>query len=238
MLLKTKQVLELLSSDSFFKDNDVRFVGGTALSYLINHRLSEDLDFAMLQLKKTEILSLMDKYGAIKKEHPQIVIDSAINDGEDIDDSHLIFNLNGVKIDFFTPPFNNREIEMWNNYPHTHYEDTNVKIAAFETIFYMKTMAFWNRKKYRDLYDIYYVLTNEKEDYQCTPKKFIEDYMSYNITYTKENLLQKIESQKEFYERENDEGLSTLVKNAKPYEWYRNELEKMISKVYLDELYS
>jgi len=57
MLPKTKQVLELLSSDSFFKDNDVRFVGGTALSYLINHRLSEDLDFAMLHINKTEILS-------------------------------------------------------------------------------------------------------------------------------------------------------------------------------------
>jgi len=65
----------------------------------------------------------------------------------------------------------------------------------------------------------------------------VEYQISYNITYTKENLLQKIESKKEFYEREDDEGLSTLVKNAKPYEWYRNELEKMISKVYLDELY-
>ena len=41
----------------------------------------------------------------------------------------------------------------------------------------MKTMAFWNRKKYRDLFDIYYVL--EKEF--ITPKKFVNDYLKNHI---------------------------------------------------------
>ncbi len=31
--------------------------------------------------------------------------------------------------------------------------------------------------------------------------------------------------------------LSTLVKNPKPYDWYRNEIEKFIHKVLLDEIY-
>lgn len=45
MLEKTKKVLEIICNDDLFKNFDIRFVGGTALSYRINHRLSEDLDF-------------------------------------------------------------------------------------------------------------------------------------------------------------------------------------------------
>ena len=45
MLEKTKEVLEIICNDDLFKNFDIRFVGGTALSYRINHRLSEDFDF-------------------------------------------------------------------------------------------------------------------------------------------------------------------------------------------------
>ncbi len=51
------------------------------------------------------------------------------------------------------------------------------KMTSLETLIYMKTMAFWNRKKYRDLFDIYYVL--EKEF--ITPKKFVNDYLKNHI---------------------------------------------------------
>lgn len=124
MLKKTNDALISLSSDKSFKDHDVRFVGGTALSYLIKHRLSEDLDFAMLELPKNEILELMQRHGAIKKEHNRVIIDTAMNDGEDIDDSHMMFDLNGVKVDFFTPPFNIKEVEIWKDIPFTLYENT------------------------------------------------------------------------------------------------------------------
>ncbi|MDD2358586.1 MAG: nucleotidyl transferase AbiEii/AbiGii toxin family protein [Thiovulaceae bacterium] len=55
MLEKTQQVLDALARHELFKKHDIRFVGGTALSHLINHRLSEDLDFAMLELCREEI---------------------------------------------------------------------------------------------------------------------------------------------------------------------------------------
>lgn len=47
----------------------------------------------------------------------------------------------------------------------------------------------------------------------------------------------KIQSTTEFHEKQNDEGINTLVDKPKSYEWYRNELEKMITNVYLEELY-
>lgn len=52
MLEKTQRVLNFIANDDLFKNNDIRFVGGTALSYLIKHRLSEDLDFASLEFPK------------------------------------------------------------------------------------------------------------------------------------------------------------------------------------------
>ncbi|MBU0721350.1 nucleotidyl transferase AbiEii/AbiGii toxin family protein [bacterium] len=235
MLEKTQEALELIAQDEFFAKHDVRFVGGTALSYIIEHRLSEDLDFAMLELPKDEIVKMMLKYGAVKKEHSNYIKDGASNDGFDIDDSHVMFELNGVKVDFFEPPFNILEKDVWNNIPYLHYRDTNVKLAAFDTIMYMKTMAFWNRKKYRDVFDVYRVLANEIQDY--TPQKFIKMHQRYNITHTTEYLVSKVRSKEMFHERKGDEGINTLVEKPQAYEWYRNKLEKMLDEVYMNELY-
>lgn len=43
MLQKTQEVLELIANDELFENNDIRLVGGTALSHLIDHRLLEEL---------------------------------------------------------------------------------------------------------------------------------------------------------------------------------------------------
>jgi predicted nucleotidyltransferase component of viral defense system len=234
MLEKTRQVLDVLAQNEFFGRHDVRFVGGTALSYLINHRLSEDLDFAMLELPKDEINRLMRSFGAEEIAHSDTAVDYALNEGGDLYDCHLKYILDGIKVEFFTPPFNTLEKEIWTTEATSHYENTSLKIASFETIMYMKSMAFWNRKKYRDLFDIYYVITNI-DGYKA--KDFVENYLKYNITYTKKALYEKIKSKSEFYERLTDEGISALVANPKPYEWYRRELEGMLYAVYLDELY-
>ena len=62
------------------------------------------------------------------------------------------------KVEFFTPPFNLFEQKVWENDKFTYYENSGLKVSSLETLIYMKTMAFWNRKKYRDLFDIYYIL--------------------------------------------------------------------------------
>jgi predicted nucleotidyltransferase component of viral defense system len=234
VLEKTKNVLEAIANNQLFKEHDIRFVGGTALSYLINHRLSEDLDFAMLELCKDEIEAMMHSYGATKIDHSNTARDYAHNDGAELDVYHLKYLVGGVKVEFFVPPFNILEKEIWTSEPTTNYQETYLKIASFQTIIYMKSMAFWNRKKYRDLFDIHYVLTHDKS---YSPKDFIETYLKYNITYSKEMMYAKIKSKADFYERQDDEGISRLVKNAKSYEWYRNKIEDLVYEVYLEELY-
>lgn len=234
MLEKTKNVLETIANNKLFEQHDIRFVGGTALSYLLGHRLSEDLDFAMLELCQDDISQMMLYYGAEKVSHNNTAVDYASNEGGNLDDCHLKYLLDGVKVEFFTPPFNIFEKEIWTHESTTIYKDTHLKIASFKTIMYMKSMAFWNRKKYRDLFDIYYAMTHT--DYDI--KAFVELYLKYNITYTKKMLYEKIKSKDDFYERSNDEGISVLVENAKPYEWYRSKIEDLVYEVYLEEIYN
>lgn len=234
MLEKTKKVLETIANNKVFKQHDIRFVGGTALSYLIGHRLSEDLDFAMLELCQDEIEKMMLSFGAARINQDSTAVDYALNDGGNLDDYHLKYLLDGVKVEFFTPPFNLFEKEIWTNESTTIYKETNLKIASFKTIIYMKSMAFWNRKKYRDLFDIYYAITHT--DYDA--KTFVELYLKYNITYTKKMLYEKIQSKSDFYEKRDDEGISALVENAKSYEWYRNQIEDLVYEVYLEEIYN
>jgi predicted nucleotidyltransferase component of viral defense system len=217
VLKKTKNTLELIMNDDFFLKYDFRFVGGTALSHIINHRLSEDLDFASLELPCEEIEAFMKSYGAKKLEHDVTMEDYVTYDGEDIEISYMQFMLDGVKVEFFTPPFNLFEISVWEKDKYTNYKNSKLKIAALDTIIYMKTMAFWNRKKYRDLFDIYFVLSNN----HISENDFINNYLENNITYKVDDLYKKIQSITQFYKRSNDEGINTLVKNPKSYEWYR-----------------
>ena len=234
MLKITRDALETIANDKLFTNNDIRFVGGTALSLLINHRLSEDLDFAALELNPQEIISMMKSYGAVKMPHDPTMVDYISNEGDDIDESYMKFLLNDVKVEFFVPPFNILEIEnIWGKDNLSLYEKTNVKISSLNTIFYMKTMAFWNRKKYRDLFDIYFVLNNGF----IRTDKFISNYLDSNIQYTIENLYKKIQSINEFSIKKNDEGLSTLVDKPKSYEWYRSQIENLIYEEYLKTLY-
>ena len=233
MLEKTQKVLDILCHDDLFKNHDIRFVGGTALSYYLEHRLSEDLDFTMLEFNYKVINDTMLKYSAVRINN-NLNEDVAINDGFYASDCYVTYKLNDVKIDFFEAPLNVMENEIWNEDNIEYYNNTNLKMLSLKSVLYMKILAFWSRKKYRDLFDIYYVLKNN----YITTEEFLNKYLKYNITYTLENLYEKISSKNEFFEKDGDEGLSTLVDNPYPYEWYRNEIEKLIHKELLKELYT
>ena len=95
-------------------------------------------------------------------------------------------------------------------------------------------MAFWNRKKYRDLFDIYYVIENK----HISAHDFINNYLEHNITHDIASLHKNVQSPTLFFKKTNDEGINTLVTNPKPYDWYRTKIEGFIYNVYLEKLYS
>jgi len=130
MLEKTKEVLELIANDKLFKDNDIRFVGGTALSYLIKHRLSEDLDFASSEIDLEEIEKMIKSYGGTRIEYDETMREYIENEGGDIEKSYLKFDLDGVKVEFFTPPFNLlEERNIWDKDKTGHYDWNNLEIV-------------------------------------------------------------------------------------------------------------
>jgi len=58
---RIKQLLPLIQDDLLFSQHDFRLVGGTALSYHINHRISEDLDFCLTEQLPLEDIAVFTK---------------------------------------------------------------------------------------------------------------------------------------------------------------------------------
>ncbi|BAF69860.1 nucleotidyl transferase AbiEii/AbiGii toxin family protein [Nitratiruptor sp. SB155-2] len=98
MTSQVKKILDIFAKKEFLKENDLYFIGGTALSYYLNHRISEDIDFISSvplnhRLIKKEMLSLNAKF--IEDENAsrlRIAGDIAQNIHSTIIDKENLFN--------------------------------------------------------------------------------------------------------------------------------------------------
>ena len=121
--------------------------GGTALAMQIGHRKSEDLDFMMWRISKTEKPEV--NWNAIEKELREKIgeIDSFNMLGFD----QVEFVVKGVKFSFFVSD---------NLSPVTTPTDYlgNIRVADIESIMAMKMEVMLRRMKFRDYYDIYCIL--------------------------------------------------------------------------------
>ena len=140
-----------------FKD-ELYFIGGTALSYFINHRISEDIDIVSPKtLNYKRIISLMSAIGAKKVDDENIM--SLRLAGLFPDEYILKFILDDVKIEFF---FANRPIQnqILKELTFTNYENSNLKILDLKLIVKLKLVALVQRDKARDLFDFGSILDN------------------------------------------------------------------------------
>lgn len=114
-----------------FKD-ELYFIGGTALSYFINHRISEDIDIVSPKtLNYKRIIPLMSAIGAKKVDDENIM--SLRLAGLFPDEYILKFILDDVKIEFF---FANRPIQkkILQELTFSNYENSNLKILDLKLI--------------------------------------------------------------------------------------------------------
>ena len=148
-LPETEKVLNIISQEERIKD--YIFVGGSALSYYLNHRLSEDIDLA----SPNEFLA---RDGHIDK-----IMNNIFNKGFNVEESvessvhstsKRIFYINDVKVEFWA----SIENEFLNT-EKTHLKN-NLNIANLDTLIGMKTAVIHRREVIRDYYDIY-VITKE-----------------------------------------------------------------------------
>ena len=81
---------------------------------------------------------------------------------------------------------------------------------------------------------VYYVIENN----HISAHDFIKNYLKHQITHDIASLHKNIQSPSLFFKKSNDEGINNLVKNHKPYDWYRAKIEEFIHNVLLAELYT
>ena len=180
-----------------FKD-ELYFIGGTALSYFINHRISEDIDIVSPKtLNYKRIIPLMSTIGAKKVDDENIM--SLRLAGLFPDEYILKFILDDVKIEFF---FANRPIQkqILKKLTFTNYENSNLKILDLKLIVSLKLVALFQRDKSRDLFDFGSILDNDImtiNEILCIAKE------SKNIN-SKEDLRNFISNKKE---AKNDEAV-------------------------------
>ena len=121
--------------------------GGTALAMQIGHRKSEDLDFMMWRISKTEKPEV--NWNAIEKELRDKIGEIASFNMLGFD--QIEFVVKGVKFSFFVSD---------NLSPVTAPIDYlgNIRLADIESIMAMKMEVMLRRMKFRDYYDIYSIL--------------------------------------------------------------------------------
>lgn len=225
-------VLDTIKNHDIFKNNDFRLVGGTALSYHIKHRLSEDLDFFLLEKLPREDIDCfiefcIDEFGE-ERVVPMPLSDSAIYDftknGEDVNDYQQDWNINGVKVTFAECSENTglNDLLMTDRFSLI----GNIKITSVETIFKMKSLMFYKRTKSRDYFDL---LTLYQQGY--TPKLTLQIIQQYELAYQGVgiNLLFELLRHQE-YNSNMDEPLTGLTTDIRSFSEMKTELIELIQK--------
>jgi len=141
----TREVFDQVSRLNCIKD--LFLCGGTGQSLQIGHRLSEDLDFELLGLRKER--PMLD-FGAIIDEIKSIFQDAK----EEIlgDDHFMVFiNQGKVKLSFYRPRNPVKTMKVG-------WQCNNIKAPTLQELLGMKMYTICLRTVFRDYYDIYCLL--------------------------------------------------------------------------------
>lgn len=142
--------------------DDFLMIGGTALAMQIQHRVSEDIDFAVgtLKLPKQTIETLITRLEAAGMEvinaTSEAARDEFDNDGLDVEDYHQDWLVDGTKLTFFTYGNNAHESKIIGESPFESFH--SIRVASLDTIAKTKCHALTRRMKSRDLFDICHLI--------------------------------------------------------------------------------
>lgn len=190
---KTEALLERFSQIDIFKKHKAILIGGTALAYHLKHRESFDLDICFPFANILPEMKFLEEFEEVTPiEFDRIIVDTAINEGGDINEVLRRYIINGVKVDFVINTSSNiYEDEILQNDRSLTYG--TLKIASIEAIFKLKSLLLLDRNKIRDMYDVVYMLKH------CgfSGKDVIEAIIRYRITYRTKDIINLLKSKQE-----------------------------------------
>jgi len=221
---QTEKLLKKFSKIALFKEHSAILIGGTALAFHLGHRESFDLDICFPISDKLPSLEFLKEFDeVISIDFDQEIIDTAINDGGNIEDMMQRFIIDGIKVDFVINPSSNiyeSEILKKDNA----LQFGTLRIASIKTIFKLKSLLLLDRNKIRDLYDIVYLLKNQG----FQGEDILDTIQQYRITYLKEDIIELIKSKKE--DPFDIEGIENPKMKLTKYNELKTYLLKNISK--------
>jgi len=162
--------------------NNFYFIGGTSLAFYLNHRISYDID--LISTKKLDFNKLL----ALNiKLNGKYIPDSnesifRINTGEDLKKYKMMFNIRGIKVEFFYPNDSIR-YAILEKYKNDFSLINGIKLLSLKGIAELKLLALLRRKKIRDLFDIFVLLDKDILDIDTIDKYTAIEYNKTFIEY-------------------------------------------------------
>ncbi len=159
-------------------------IGGSALALQINHRESEDLDFAWPheRLPRLQLEKLREDLPEIEfqPETDPVRLREADDCGLDWEDYTQNLVLEGARVQFFAPDRHERTILA-------NAAGDKIHIATVEQIFAMKALVCAKRSKSRDWFDLYILMRDHGYTFDQFHQVFIDagDKYSYDVAVLK-----------------------------------------------------
>ncbi len=162
---ETKKVFDFLYKNESLKKSNATLMGGTALTLLIGHRLSEDLDFFYFKEEmpsqeiKIVLANLKDAGFSVLNIMDQARISQARINGINLENYIQEYAINGVKISFCAMSKGgiSRRAYFSSSIPMNH--DGAFNIPSLNTLFESKSVVLMDRVKSRDLFDLMTLIT-------------------------------------------------------------------------------
>lgn len=161
----TGRLFRLIQFDSML--DGLTLVGGTALSLLVGHRLSMDLDFCTFNetlpsYQINQFIQSLKNQGhqVFDATDPNKKASFKINTGKNLDDYARDYVVDGVKVTFFVYDGSMKTRQFLADQKGI--EDCCAfKIMGLEGLFATKSLLPEKRSKSRDLYDLWYLINYE-----------------------------------------------------------------------------
>ncbi len=170
----TRVMFEFLSSSEAMKATGATLMGGTALTLLIGHRLSEDLDFfyfeKKLPVEVDNLIRMLKKTHSVHSTLTSSQISQARINGYNIEDYIREYLIDGVKVSFGV-------MSKGGTSRNHYFKNTSVidyqaafNIVDLDSLFKSKAVVLSDRVKSRDLFDLMVLI----RDHGYTVKDIID----------------------------------------------------------------